>query len=111
MLKKRLLLIDTSSASFDADVLQAVASVLVFYWADWNGPSKTVRPVLDDIALEYQDELTVASLNIDDNSETPAKYSVRGIPTLMLFKNGIAVGTKTGALSKSQLKSFLDGYL
>ncbi|WP_460046130.1 thioredoxin TrxA [Pseudomonas sp. S2_H01] len=99
-----------SDASFDADVLKASASVpvLVDYWAEWCGPCKMIAPVLDDIAGTYEGKLTIAKLNIDENQETPAKHGVRGIPTLMLFKDGEVSATKVGALSKSQLQAFLD---
>ena len=97
-----------SDASFEADVLKAEGAVLVDYWAEWCGPCKMIAPVLDEIAETYKGKLTVAKLNIDENQETPAKYGVRGIPTLMLFKNGNVEATKVGALSKSQLAAFLD---
>jgi thioredoxin 1 len=97
-----------SDASFDADVLKASGPVLVDYWAEWCGPCKMIAPVLDEIAGTYEGKLTIAKLNIDDNQETPAKHGVRGIPTLMLFKNGEVAATKVGALSKSQLQAFLD---
>jgi len=97
-----------SDASFEADVLKASGPVLVDYWAEWCGPCKMIAPVLDDIAGTYEGKLTIAKLNIDENQETPAKHGVRGIPTLMLFKDGDVAATKVGALSKSQLQAFLD---
>ena len=100
-----------TDASFEADVLKADGAVLVNYWAEWCGPCKMIAPVLDDIATEYKGKVTIAKLNIDENADTPAKHGVRGIPTLMLFKNGNVEATKVGALSKSQLKAFLDASL
>ncbi|WP_407313440.1 thioredoxin TrxA [Pseudomonas sp. nanlin1] len=97
-----------SDASFEADVLKADGAVLVDYWAEWCGPCKMIAPVLDEIAETYKGKLTVVKVNIDENQETPAKHGVRGIPTLMLFKNGNVEATKVGALSKSQLAAFLD---
>lgn len=100
-----------SDASFDADVLQADKPVLVDYWAEWCGPCKMIAPILDEIAVEYSGKLKVAKVNIDDNQQTPAKYGIRGIPTLMIFKNGNVEATKVGALSKSQLAAFIDSNL
>ena len=97
--------------SFAADVLQSQQPVLVDYWAEWCGPCKMIAPILDEIAKEYAGRLKVAKLNIDDNQETPASYGVRGIPTLMIFKNGSIEATKVGALSKSQLAAFIDSHL
>ncbi|MBN2991465.1 thioredoxin TrxA [Pseudomonas cedrina subsp. fulgida] len=99
-----------TDATFEAEVLKAQGPVLVDYWAEWCGPCKMIAPVLDDISQDdnYKGKLTIAKLNIDDNQETPAKHGVRGIPTLMLFKNGNVEATKVGALSKSQLQAFLD---
>jgi thioredoxin 1 len=97
-----------TDATFEAEVLKAAGPVLVDYWAEWCGPCKMIAPVLDDIATEYDGKLTIAKLNIDENQETPAKHGVRGIPTLMLFKGGEVSAVKVGALSKSQLKAFID---
>ena len=97
-----------TDATFEAEVLKAQGPVLVDYWAEWCGPCKMIAPVLDDIAATYEGKLTVAKLNIDENQETPAKHGVRGIPTLMLFKDGEVAATKVGALSKSQLAAFID---
>lgn len=94
--------------SFEDDVLQSDLPVLVDYWADWCGPCKMIAPVLEEIADEYDGKIKVAKLNIDENSGTPPKYGIRGIPTLMLFKGGNVEATKVGALSKSQLTAFID---
>jgi thioredoxin 1 len=98
----------TSDAAFEKEVLQSQLPVLVDYWAEWCGPCKMIAPILDDISKEYAGRLKVAKLNIDDNQQTPPKYGIRGIPTLMLFKNGNVEATKVGALSKSQLTAFID---
>lgn len=100
-----------TDASFERDVLQAEGLVLVDYWAEWCGPCKMIAPVLEEIAQEYAGKVKVCKLNIDDNKETPPKYAVRGIPTLMLFKNGNVEATKVGALSKSQLAAFVDSHI
>ena len=101
-------LVYTSDDGFDADVLGADKPVLVDYWAEWCGPCKMIAPILNEIADEYSDRLKICKLNIDTNQATPPKYGIRGIPTLMLFKNGEVEATKVGALSKSQLQAFLD---
>ncbi len=97
-----------TDASFDTEVLQSDLPTLVDYWAEWCGPCKMIAPILDEIAEEYKGRVKVTKLNIDENADTPPKYGIRGIPTLMLFKDGNAEATKVGALSKSQLIAFLD---
>jgi thioredoxin 1 len=100
-----------SDASFEADVLQSDKPVLVDYWAEWCGPCKMIAPILDEVSKTYDGRLRVAKMNVDENRDVPAKFGIRGIPTLMLFKGGQLAATKVGALSKSQLTSFLDGHL
>ena len=97
-----------SDESFDAEVLSSELPVLVDYWAEWCGPCKVIAPVLEEIAREYEGKMKVCKLDIDSNEATPPKYGRRGIPTLMLFKDGNVEATKVGALSKSQLTEFLD---
>lgn len=97
-----------SDASFEQEVLQSPLPVLVDYWADWCGPCKMISPILDEVAKEYTGKLKVCKLNIDENQATPPKFGIRGIPTLMIFKNGNVEATKVGALSKSQLTAFVD---
>lgn len=97
--------------SFEQDVINSDVPVLVDYWAEWCGPCKMIAPILEEMVTEYGDKIKVAKLNIDENPNTPPKYGIRGIPTLMLFKNGEVEATKVGALSKSQLAAFIDSNL
>lgn len=97
--------------TFEGEVINSEGTVLVDYWADWCGPCKMIAPILDEIAEEYDGKLKVAKLNIDENPNTPPKYGIRGIPTLMLFKDGNVEATKVGAVSKSQLTAFIDSNL
>jgi len=97
--------------SFSTDVLQSDKPVLVDYWAEWCGPCKAIAPVLDEVSKAYDGKLQVAKMNVDENRDIPAKFGIRGIPTLMLFKNGELAATKVGALNKAQLTAFLDGHL
>ncbi len=97
--------------TFEAEVVNAEGPVLVDYWADWCGPCKMIAPILDEIAEEYDGKLRVAKLNIDENPNTPPKFGIRGIPTLMIFKGGNVEATKVGAVSKSQLTAFIDSNL
>ncbi len=100
-----------TDASFQADVIDASGPVLVDFWAEWCGPCKMIGPSLEEISDELGERVTIAKLNIDDNPDVPANYGVRGIPTMILFKNGAAVATKVGAAPKSQLKGWLEGEL
>ncbi|WP_269901700.1 thioredoxin TrxA [Paenalcaligenes faecalis] len=102
---------NVSDASFSEDVLQSGQPVLVDYWAAWCGPCKAIAPILDEVAEQYAGRVTIAKLNVDENPETAAKFGIRGIPTLMLFKDGQPTETKVGALSKSQLQELLDNSL
>ena len=104
-------IVQLTDSSFENDVIKATGPVLVDFWAEWCGPCKMIAPILDEIATEYQGKVTVAKLNIDQNSDPAPKYGCRGIPTLLLFKNGAVAATKVGALSKTQLKEFLDTHL
>ena len=97
-----------SDASFEADVLQSTQPVLVDYWAEWCGPCKMIAPILDEIATTYNGKLQITKMNVDENREIPGKFGIRGIPTLMLFKDGKLAATKVGALSKSQMAAFID---
>ena len=97
-----------NDASYEPEVLKSEVPVLVDYWAEWCGPCKSIAPILEAVAKEYGGRLKIAKINVDENQSTPAKFGIRGIPTLMLFKNGNVEATKVGALSKSQLTAFLD---
>jgi len=100
-----------SDASFESDVLQSDKPVLVDYWAEWCGPCKMIAPILDEVSTAYKDKLQVAKMNVDENRDVPAKFGIRGIPTLMLFQGGQLKATKVGAMSKAQLTAFLDQQL
>ena len=104
-------IVHVTDDSFEDEVLKSPDPVLVDYWADWCGPCKMIAPVLDEIAMEYAGKIKVAKLNIDENPNTPPRYGIRGIPTLMLFREGEVEATKVGAVSKSQLTAFIDSNL
>ena len=104
-------IVHVTDDSFEDEVLRSADPVLVDYWADWCGPCKMIAPVLDEIATEYAGKIKVAKLNIDENPNTPPRYGIRGIPTLMLFREGEVEATKVGAVSKSQLTAFIDSNL
>ncbi len=104
-------IVHVSDGSFEEEVLNADQPVLIDYWAEWCGPCKMIAPILDELAADYSEKIKIAKLNIDDNPETPTRYGIRGIPTLMLFKNGNVEATKVGAVSKSQLVDFIDSNL
>jgi thioredoxin 1 len=100
-----------SDATFETDVLQSTEPVLVDFWAPWCAPCRMVGPILDEMSGEYSEKLTIAKLNVDENQEIPVRYGIRGIPTLILFKDGKVIATKVGALSRAQLKAFVDPLL
>jgi thioredoxin 1 len=101
----------TSDATFDADVIKSATPVVVDFWAEWCGPCKMIAPILDDVAGTYQGKLQITKMNVDENRDIPAKYGIRGIPTLMIFKDGQLAATKVGAMSKAQLTAFIDQQL
>ena len=105
------LITHTSDASFNTDVIESGTPVLVDYWAEWCGPCKMIAPILDEVSKTYDGRLRVAKMNVDENRDIPAKFGIRGIPTLMLFKDGELAATKVGALSKAQLTAFIDSNL
>ena len=104
-------ILHTSDASFESDVLKSEKAVLLDFWAEWCGPCKMIAPLLDEMADQYADRMTVAKLNVDENPNTPAKYGIRSIPTLMLFRGGEVQAQKLGGMSKSQLSEFLESNL
>lgn len=104
-------ILHVSDETFEAEVLKSTQPVLVDYWAEWCGPCRAIAPVLDELAAEYAGRIKICKLNVDENQNTPPRYGIRGIPTLMLFRNGQVEATKVGALSKSQLAAFLDSNL
>ena len=100
-----------TDATFETEVLQSAQPILVDYWAEWCGPCKMIAPILDEVSAAYEGKLSIAKMNVDENREIPAKFGIRGIPTLMLFKDGQLAATKVGALSKAQLVAFIDQQL
>ena len=105
------LVLHVSDAEFNETVLKAAGPVLVDYWAEWCGPCKMIGPILEEVAKEYGEKVQIAKMNVDENQGIPAQFGIRGIPTLILFKNGAVAAQKVGALSKSQLTAFLDSHI
>ena len=101
----------TTDASFEADVLQSQLPVLLDFWAEWCGPCRSIAPILDELAVQYQGKLQICKMNVDENRETPAKFGIRGIPTLMVFKGGELAQTQVGAAGKAQLQALIDKHL
>lgn len=101
----------TTDASFETDVINSTTPVLVDFWAEWCAPCKMIAPVLEELAKDYEGKLSIVKVNVDEHTANPAKYAVRGIPTLLLFKNGTVMGTKVGAASRSQLATFIDSHI
>ncbi|MBB6519912.1 thioredoxin TrxA [Pseudoteredinibacter isoporae] len=101
-------IVHVTDSSFEADVLNAEGPVLVDFWAEWCGPCKMIAPVLDELSSDYGDKIKICKMDVDANKETPAKFNIRGIPTLMIFKGGSMESMKVGALSKTQLVEFID---
>lgn len=104
-------IIHTSDSTFHSEVLRSEIPVMVDFWAEWCGPCKMISPILEEVADTFAGKLTVAKLNVDDNPQTPPRYGIRGIPTLMIFKNGVVEATKVGAVSKTQLTNFIEGII
>ena len=104
-------IVHTTDAAFEQDVVKSAQPVLLDFWAEWCGPCKMIAPILDTIATDYKDKLRVVKLNIDENPKTPPKFNIRGIPTLLLFRNGTVAAQQVGAVSKAQLESFLETHL